>query len=65
MPRFPLVADILQARARLHGIALQTPLEDSPTMAAESGAAAVRLKLEMLQPTGSFKTRGAITRSRS
>lgn len=59
MPRFPLVADILQARERLHGIALQTPLEDSPTLAAEGDASEVRLKLEMLQPTGSFKTRGA------
>jgi threonine dehydratase len=59
MPRFPLVADILQARARLHGIALQTPLEDSPALAAAGGASEVRLKLEMLQPTGSFKTRGA------
>jgi len=59
MPRFPLIADVLTARARLHGIAIQTPLEDSPTLAAESGAATVRLKLEMLQPTGSFKTRGA------
>ena len=59
MPRYPLLADILEARRRLHGIALETPLEDSPTLAAESGAAEVRLKLELLQPTGSFKTRGA------
>jgi len=59
MARYPLVADILQARARLRDIALEMPLEDSPSLAAESGAAAVRLKLEMLQPTGSFKTRGA------
>ena len=41
------------------GIALDTPLEPSPTLAQESGAAEVRLKLEMLQPTGAFKTRGA------
>ena len=59
MPRYPLLADILEARERLHGIALHTPLEESPTLAAESGANQVRLKLEMLQPTGSFKTRGA------
>lgn len=59
MPRYPLLADILEARARLHSIALHTPLEESPTLAAESGAAEVRLKLELLQPTGSFKTRGA------
>ncbi|MEO8252319.1 MAG: pyridoxal-phosphate dependent enzyme [Chloroflexota bacterium] len=59
MPRHPLLADILEARRRLHGIALHTPLEDSPTLADESGATGVRLKLELLQPTGSFKTRGA------
>jgi threonine dehydratase len=59
MPRYPLLADILEARGRLHGIALHTPLEESPILAAESDAAEVRLKLEMLQPTGSFKTRGA------
>jgi len=59
MARYPLLADVLAARSRLHGIALETPLEDSPALAAESGAAEVRLKLEMLQPTGSFKTRGA------
>jgi threonine dehydratase len=59
MPRYPLLADILEARERLSGIALRTPLETSPILAAESGAAEVRLKLEMLQPTGSFKTPGA------
>ena len=59
MPRYPLLADILDARLRLRGIALHTPLEDSPVLAAEGKAAEVRLKLEMLQPTGAFKTRGA------
>lgn len=59
MPRYPLLADLLAARKRLDGIALHTPLEDSPTLAAKGGAAEVRLKLELLQPTGSFKTRGA------
>jgi threonine dehydratase len=59
MPRYPLLADVLAARQRLAGIAVHTPLEPSPQLAAESGAAEVRLKLESLQPTGSFKTRGA------
>ena len=59
MPRYPLLADILDARLRLRGIALHTPLESAPMLAEESQAAEVRLKLEMLQPTGSFKTRGA------
>jgi threonine dehydratase len=62
MPRYPLLADILEARHRLRGVALHTPLEESPTLAAESGAAEVRLKLEFLQPTGSFKLRGAYNR---
>jgi threonine dehydratase len=59
MPRYPLLADILEARRRIEGIALHTPLEASPQLAAESRAAEVRLKLELLQATGSFKTRGA------
>jgi threonine dehydratase len=59
MPRYPLLADVVAARHRLRGIALHTPLEESPRLAEESGAAEVRLKLEMLQPTGAFKTRGA------
>jgi threonine dehydratase len=59
MPRYPLLADVVAARHRLHGIALRTALEDSPRLADESSAAEVRLKLELLQPTGAFKTRGA------
>jgi threonine dehydratase len=59
MPRYPLLADVLAATARLRGIALRTPLESSPPLADESGAAEVRLKLESAQPTGAFKTRGA------
>jgi len=59
MPRYPLLADVLAATARLRGIALRTPLEPSPPLADESGAAEVRLKLESAQPTGAFKTRGA------
>jgi threonine dehydratase len=59
MPRYPLLADVVAARRRLAGIALHTPLEPSPPLTEASGAAEVRLKLELLQPTGSFKTRGA------
>jgi len=59
MPRYPLLGDIVAARHRLRGIALHTPLEASPRLADESGAAEVGLKLELLQPTGAFKTRGA------
>ncbi|HET6820296.1 MAG TPA: threonine/serine dehydratase [Candidatus Limnocylindria bacterium] len=59
MARFPTVADVLAAAQRLHGVAVRTPLESSPRLAEESGAAEVRLKLELLQPTGAFKLRGA------
>jgi threonine dehydratase len=59
MPRYPLLADVVAARHRLRGIALHTPLEHSPRLAEESGAREARLKLELLQPTGAFKTRGA------
>ncbi|MDP9271616.1 MAG: pyridoxal-phosphate dependent enzyme [Chloroflexota bacterium] len=51
------LAEIEAARARLHGIALRTPLvrlglpNDSPE---------ILLKLENLQPIGSFKLRGAV-----
>ena len=59
MPRYPLLPDVVAARHRLRGIALHTPLEASPRLTEESRAAEVRLKLELLQPTGAFKTRGA------
>ncbi|MDQ3149365.1 MAG: pyridoxal-phosphate dependent enzyme [Chloroflexota bacterium] len=55
----PSLADVNAARARLHGIALHTPLEPSPELAEATGAAEVRLKREEVQPTGAFKTRGA------
>jgi threonine dehydratase len=59
MPRMPTLADVNEARARLRGIALHTPLEPSRDLAEETGALEVRLKREDVQPTGSFKTRGA------
>jgi threonine dehydratase len=59
VPRLPILADVVAARRRLRGIALHTPLEASAALAAEIGAGDVRLKREELQPTGSFKTRGA------
>jgi threonine dehydratase len=59
MARYPLLADVVAARHRLRGVAMHTPLEASPRLTEESHADEVRLKLEMLQPTGAFKTRGA------
>ena len=49
------LADVHGARDRIAGIALRTPLVRVPT----DVAADVHLKLENLQPIGSFKLRGA------
>lgn len=57
--RLPSLTDVLAARRRLRGVALHTPLQASPPLADESGAQEVRLKLELVQPTGAFKIRGA------
>jgi len=62
MARFPLLSDVLAARHRLRGVALHTPLEGSPALAEESGSAEVRLKLDLMQPTGAFKIRGAFNK---
>jgi threonine dehydratase len=62
MARYPLISDVLAARRRLEGVALRTPLEASPQLAEESGSEEVRLKLELLQPTGAFKIRGAFNK---
>ena len=61
-PRLPVPSEILAAHRRLRGIVVETPLEPAPALDEVSGAAEVRLKLEALQPTGSFKTRGAHNR---
>ncbi len=59
MPRLTTLADVNAAARRIRGIALHTPLEPGPVLAEELGAADVRMKREEVQPTGSFKTRGA------
>lgn len=51
-------ADVLEARRRLHGQVLHTPLVPSPFLSAELSAD-IRWKLENVQHTGSFKLRGA------
>jgi len=60
----PALADILAARERIQGVALRTPLVRLP----HDGPAEIWLKLENLQPIGSFKLRGSgnaiATRSR-
>jgi threonine dehydratase len=52
------LADIEAARRRIDGIALRTPLIRLPL---EGTGAEIFLKLENLQPIGSFKIRGAST----
>jgi threonine dehydratase len=54
----PTAADVDAAAAKLAGVALRTPLINSPVLDAAVGAR-VFLKAETLQRTGSFKFRGA------
>lgn len=57
MPTEPVpLAEIETARERLRGTIVETPLVE---LEAGSGAARIFLKLENLQPIGSFKLRGA------
>ena len=61
--RMPPLSDSLVERARafLEGRVRRTPVEESPALSARLGVP-VRLKLENLQETGSFKIRGALFR---
>jgi len=54
----PGIADIHSAAARLSGLALRTPLLESPALNERLGGR-VLFKPEVLQRTGSFKFRGA------
>jgi len=54
----PTIADIRAARERIAPHVIRTPLVPSPNLSAELGRR-VSLKLEFLQPTESFKVRGA------
>jgi threonine dehydratase len=60
-PSIPGFADVAAAARRLKGIAVETPLIESPALN-ERLQARVLLKLELLQRTGSFKFRGAYNR---
>lgn len=51
--------DVRAAQERIQGVALRTPLLPFPEVSQELGAE-VRLKCENLQPSGSFKVRGAV-----
>jgi threonine dehydratase len=52
------LADIYRARGRIAARVRRTPLVESPSLSAHAGTP-VYLKLETVQPTGSFKLRGA------
>src|ERR1700712_5564815 len=54
----PTIADVDAAAAKLQGVAIRTPLLNSPVLDALTGAR-IFLKAETLQRTGSFKFRGA------
>jgi threonine dehydratase len=60
----PTVAEIEAARARVAGIARETPVYSSETFSRLSGRD-VLLKAENLQRTGSFKARGAVNKVQS
>ncbi|MEO1198207.1 MAG: threonine/serine dehydratase [Pseudomonadota bacterium] len=60
LPPLPSFADVLDARDRLHDVAIQTPLVESVVLNDRVGGR-VLLKCESLQRTGSFKFRGAYT----
>lgn len=57
----PHFAEVEAAARRLNGLALRTPLIESPILSERCGGR-VLLKLEALQRTGSFKFRGAYNR---
>ncbi|MFZ0216042.1 MAG: pyridoxal-phosphate dependent enzyme [Candidatus Dormiibacterota bacterium] len=58
----PALGDAFRAQQRIAGIALRTPTVAADALRGEVGLD-VRLKLETLQPTHSFKVRGVVTAS--
>ena len=57
----PTFRDVAEAAKRIHGLAVRTPLLESPALNERIGGR-VLLKAETLQRTGSFKFRGAYNR---
>lgn len=55
----PTIADVWAAADKIYSVVSETPLVESPAVAKLVNAESVGLKLELLQPTGSFKVRGA------
>lgn len=61
LPPLPTVADIEDAARQLRGVAMRTPLLESPLLNERLGGRLL-VKAEPLQLTGSFKFRGAYNR---
>ncbi|MGD2145220.1 MAG: hydroxyectoine utilization dehydratase EutB [Anaerolineae bacterium] len=61
MDRDLKMRDVYAARKAIAGMALRTPLIEAPVLTQRAGAA-VYLKLENVQRTGSFKIRGAASK---
>src|SRR3546814_16818156 len=61
LPPLPTVADVEDATRRLRGVAVRTPLLESPLLNERLGGRLL-VKDEPLQLTGSFKFRGAYNR---
>ncbi|WP_370153253.1 threonine/serine dehydratase [Ferrovibrio sp.] len=61
LPPLPTVADVEDAASRLRGVAVRTPLLESPLLNEKLGGRLL-VKAEPLQLTGSFKFRGAYNR---
>ena len=59
--KIPRIEEIFSAQSRIQGVVLETPLIHSPSLSQQTGAN-IFLKLECLQPTGSFKVRGAFNK---
>ncbi len=59
MSPLPVLADVVQAAERLHGLIHPTPLLKNQSISQSAGFE-VFLKCENLQRTGSFKIRGAL-----
>jgi threonine dehydratase len=58
----PTLQDVRDARARISGRLLLTPVIGSSTIAERSGARRFELKCESFQKTGSFKVRGVLNK---
>ena len=62
MKQFPDISDVWAASKNISSLVSRTPVLQSPELEEVSQAKSVHLKLDLLQPTGSFKVRGAVNK---